>query len=264
MELEPEDNSHRASVPCKYNVFLHCSTTEETEQQVVRFESAPLNILDVKMQIEEQFSIAACVQVISYEGHTLKDDTVLTSLRVRDGDTFNVKYLEKGHCSDINKVIAWMKDTVAALQQAEISKQANELLVEGMQNDYVGSLAQEYFYPWLDPVRYANKLHFVYRGGVDLLMDLHAALNQRKWSKRNSNSQFIEYCLLRAIWNFSETFPLRRAICKRNGIDKCIQSMLHYKQEDGHTFKDLIRNDESFNGPLLRETIVGGLGSLCK
>ncbi len=117
-----EDN--RASVPCNYNVFLHCSTTEETEQQVVRFESAPLNILDVKMQIEEQFSIAACVQIISYEGHTLKDDTVLTSLRVRDGDTFNVKYLVKGHCSDINKVIAWMKDTVAALEQAEISKQA--------------------------------------------------------------------------------------------------------------------------------------------
>ncbi len=258
-------------IPCKYNVFLRCSTTEKIEQGVVRFESTPGNILDVKKQIEKQFSIPVCVQVISYVGYTVKGNTLLTALRVRDGDTFSVKYLEKGDCVEVDKILDWMKLTVEALQQdnsyknVEMSYRSKHLLFEGINCDFVKNLAFEYFYPWLDSVICTNKLHFVYHGGVKILMDLHTALNYVTWEARSVNSQLTEFYLLRAIWNLTETFPLRRAICKRGGIEMCIQSMLRCKQEDDYTFRDLTRNDRAFDdGLLLRDTIVGGLGALCK
>ncbi len=264
MDMEEQNTS----LPCRsrpsYNVFLHCTTTEQSEQKVVSFDNTPLNILDVKRQIEKRFSIPVCVQVILYNSCILKDDTILIALSIRDGDTFHVKYLEKGHCSEVVETIAWMRLVLAGIQRENpsatvgMSWELNNLVTRGIWNEMIESLAFKYFYPWLDPVKYVNKLHFAHHGGVQILMELHAALLQKKWQERLMILQLVEFSLLRVIWNFSETFPLRRAITKNKGIERCIQSMLHYKLEEGRP------PNHSFEGPLLRDTIIGGLGVLCK
>ncbi len=266
MDMVHED----ISLPCRssYNIFLHCTTTKQSEQKVVSFDNTPLNILDVKRQIEKRFSIPVCVQVIAYNSCILKDDTILIALRIRDGDTFHVKYLEKGHCSEIVEIIDWMRLVLAGIQlenpsaTVDMSWELNNLVTRGINNEMIQSLAFKYFFPWLDPVKYVNKLHFAYHGGVEILMELDGALLQEKWQERHMILQLVESLLLRVIWNLSETFPLRRAITKNKGIERCIQSMLHYKLEEGSRFEYVVSN-HSFEG-VLRDTIVGGLGVLCK
>ena len=253
-----------------YNVILHCTKTEQTEQEQVKFSSHPLNIFDVKKQIEKQFNIPVCIQILSYDGHTLTNNIRLSTLRVRDGDTFIVKYLQKGNCSEIIEVIRWMSLLLATLRHDNpsvftgMSREMDEIVVVGIRDELIEDLAHKYFYPWLDPIKYVNKLHFAYNGGVEIMMQVFEALQQRPWRECLVKMKYVEYGLLRVIWNFSETFPLRRAITRNGGIKMCTQSLLRVKLRGSNRIEDHDHSGESIQATLLKETVVGGLGTLCK
>ena len=100
-----------------YSVQLHCTKTNLTEEVAeIKLESPPQNILEVKKQVEKQFSIPVCVQTVSYTtGHDLSNDIKLSDLKVRHGDTFHVKYLAKGNCTDLMNTITWLRQLSTAM-----------------------------------------------------------------------------------------------------------------------------------------------------
>ncbi len=255
--------------PCALSLklVLHCTKTDETVNERIVFNTVPSTILDVKKQVENTSSIPVCVQVISYEGHTVHNHVELSSLRVRDGDTFHLKYLAKGHCTEINNTITLMHFLAATLKDAFPSVEEgmdidlSELLSKLIGNKMIEDLAFKYFFPWLEPVNYANKLHFLYNNGVDTVMEVYKALLQRPWCECIVELKYIEYGILRVLWNLTETFPLRRLVIQNRGIGLIIQSMLRTRLDEGSRMEDMEPNSTK---TLLLETIVAGLGTLCK
>ena len=88
-----------------FNVQLHCTKTSLIDKGEIKLESPPQDILDVKKQVERQFSIPVCVRTVSFNGDTLNNHIKLSDLKVRNGDTIHVKYLAKGDCTDLMETI---------------------------------------------------------------------------------------------------------------------------------------------------------------
>lgn len=253
-----------------FEVMLHCTTTEQTDHKSVTFPSSPLNIHDVKIQVEKQFGIPACVQALKYESFLMDDKVKLKNIRVRNGDTFHISYLAKGHCAEIFEIIDWMCLVLAFLRHESpsisegIDSSLNDLISFGIQEEMIEDLAFNYFFPWLDPVKYVNKLYFVHNGGVDIIMAIYEALLRQPWKECLFKLKYIEYGILRVLWNLTETFPLRRLVTQNKGIQMCMQSLLRVRLEEGGKIEDFEPLDEPIQKTILVETIVAGLGTLCK
>ena len=255
------------------NLVLHCADTGETEHTTVTFGSVPIVVLDIKRQIEKQHSIPVCIQTLSYEGHALTDSDELSMLRTREGDTFHVKYLAKGHCTEIDRTIRWMRFLLASLEYEDITQNRDddpdvndlwEVITILLQEEMIENLAFKYFFPWLEPVKYVNKLHFVYNDGVPVMMKVYEILLRIPWKDNMLRLKYIEYAILRVIWNITETFPLRRLVIRHRGIQMCTQSMLRARLDEGKRVEELEPLSTPTEQSILVETIAAGLGALCK
>ena len=253
-----------------FEVVLHCTKTGQTDHKTITFPSCPLSIYDVKLQVEKQYNIPACTQVLTYETFPMEDKVKLKAVRVRNGDTFHISYLAEGHCAEIIEIISWMGLALALLRHENpsvsegITASLNDFVSFGIQEEMIEDLAFKYFFPWLDPVKYVNKLHFVYNGGVDIIMEVYGALLRQPWEECVFKLKYVEYGILRVLWNLTETFPLRRLVTQNKGIQMCIQSMLRVRLEEGKKIEDFEPLANPIQKTLLVETIVAGLGTLCK
>jgi len=93
------------------------------------------------------------------------------------------------------------------------------------------------------------------------MMEVYALLLRQPWSNCRLRLNYIEYGILRVLWNLSETFALRRLIIKHNGLQMCMKSLLRKRLEKGQSIKDEESPEDEW---LLIETIVAALGILCK
>ena len=250
-----------------FDLVLHCTQTGATEERQLGFVSPPETARDVKIRIEDEYNIPVCVQTLVFESHVLSDDTNLECIRIRSGDTFHVSYYADGNCKEILEVISWFATLLAALKienpsiSGGISSDLEELLSVGMEAEFVEDLADEYFFPWLDGKKYANKLHFVHNSGAEIMMEVYSLLLRQPWSNCHLRLKYIEYGILRVLWNLSETFALRRLIIKHNGLQMCMKSLLRKRLEEGQPIKDEESPEDEW---LLIETIGAALGILCK
>ena len=255
-----------------FGLVLRCTQTGATEERQLGFVSPPETVRDVKIRIENDYNIPVCVQTLVFESHVLKDDTNLESVRIRSGDTFHVSYYADGNCKEVVEVISWFGTLLAALKvenpsiSGGISNDLEELLSVGIEAEFVEDLAFEYFFPWLDGKKYANKLHFVHNGGVEIVMAVYTLLLRHPWSNCRLKLKYIEYGILRVLWNLSETFALRRLIIKHDGLQMCMKSLLRKKLEEGQPIEDrespghqVLNRDW-----ILIENIGAALGTLCK
>ena len=105
------------------------------------------------------------------------------------GDTFHITYLSEGDCKEIIDIISWMGLVSAALGQENpttstgISPEFDDILTNGIRSELIEDLAFKYFFPWLDDRKYVNKLHFVYNGGIDIIMEVYAAILRHPWEE---------------------------------------------------------------------------------
>ena len=225
--------------------------------------SPPRNILEVKKQVERQFSIPRCVQVISYNGQAIEADTELSALRFRDGDSFHVEYLAKGDCSDLLGTISWLEQLSNAISTG--SSDLNEVIQTGMQQESIENL-RAYFSPWDDPVlkTYVNKLHFVDNGGIEMILKVYEFLLQRPWNQLGIDLKYLECWVIKSLWDFTETFPLRRLLVKHNIIHMLTQSLLRVRLEEGRKIRDYDTSGSQYQQSLLVEAIFGSTGVLAK
>ena len=243
-----------------YNVELFCTKTAHTERGILRFpfsgDQRLTTVLAIKKEVEDQFSIPVCVQKLSFEAHRLSDDTLLEGEKIRSEDTLHIEYTSKGNCKEISSTVAWFGKVreilIAEDPTLTLSARLEDLIDQGFNDELMEKMAFEYLFPWLETEKYVNRLYFVYCGGLEVVMDIYAAIHRHPWSEYGLKLKIMECEILRVLWNLCETFDLRRLIISHNnGLDLCIKSLL--RQEGKHS--------ESW---VLQENIRGALGFLCK
>ena len=256
-----------------FEVELHCSSTGLTEKKTISLPALPhytYDVKDIKMEVEKEHNIPVCVQTLSYDSQVLTDKTKLDLLRARSGDTFHIAFLSEGDCAEIVEIIGWFGILLKGLKPHTpsvtdgINPALETLIAIGIETEVIEDLAFKYFFPWLDKRKYVNKLHFVYSGGLDTVFEVYERLLKQPWSECLLKLKFIEYGILRILWNLTETFPLRRLVMKHRGIEMCIQSLLRQELEEGAVIKDTKSPAHPSADWLLIETIVAALGTLCK
>ena len=276
-ELEKMSSAMQLSVSQTDGIFfkveLHCTKTNSKRHSTVTFppDSPPSTVADVKLKVEEDFSIPMCVQSLSYEAYPLNDSTSLEEARIRSGDTFLVAYSAEGDCPEITKVVRWL-ELVREYLRAEdpcleepMSSDFEDLIKLGIRDELIENLAFKYLFPWLDSKKYANKLYFVQIGGLDVTMDIYSLLHRHPWDQCMLHLKYVEYGLLRVLWNLSETFQLRRLIMKHGGLQLCMKSLLRQKLQERESIQDKTAVDfHQENSWILVETIGAALGLLCK
>lgn len=253
-----------------FDVILHCSKTGLSNHKQIHFTSGPVLVHDIKSAVETQHSIPICTQTLVYDSQILRDDSKLSFIGVRVGDTFHITYLSEGDCAEIVDIIKWLKLLVGAFGienpsvSTGISAIFDDLLTNGIRLELIEDLAFEYFFPWLNERKYVNKLHFVYNGGVDIIMQVYAAILKQPWEQAILKLKYMEYGILRVLWNLSETFSLRRVITRHGGLRMCMQSLLRKKIIEGEKIEEEVSPDHQAPNWILIETIGAALGTLCK
>ena len=248
--------------PTYLSVMLRCTKTNHFEMQKIHFDCPPITILEIKEQIQKQFGFPVCVQVLSFDGYTLRDEDKLSLLKIRDGDTICVKYLAKANCSDLKDIVTWLEQLSNTLN-AE-SPDSHSVIRYGIQNRNIDSLF-DYLTPWYDPtgISYSNKLHFVHIGGFKFLMEVYAAILKRPWQEMSGSMKYVEKSIPSILWSLVETNPFRQLVFQHNGVQMCSQSLLRVKMEEGkwidkYKLLDIQSQDD------LAETIFASAGILCK
>ena len=252
-----------------FQVELVCTKTNQACCEKVVFpESAPpATIKDVKAKVEEDLSIPACVQRLTYEAYPLSDCTNLEVARIRSGDTFQVSYSSEGDCEDIKKAVRWFEQVKNFLEREDptldrpMSNDFRGLVKQGLEGDLFENLAFQYFVPWDETKKYVNKLFFVQCGGLDVIMEVYALLHRHPWTQCELHLKHLEQEIILVLWNFSETFEIRRLMLARNGLELCIQSLLRQRVKEGERIEDTV-NDHHWR--VLMNVIVCALGLLCK
>ena len=242
-------------------MLLRCTKSNQSEKSEIKLESLPQNILEIKKLVEKEFGIPKCVQVISCNNQTLEGDTKLSALRFREGDTVYVDYLAKGDCSDIKEVISWLDQLSKAVRTR--SSALDDTIRIGIQQRLIEDL-RTCFVPWEDPRTYVNKLHFVDSDGIEMILKVYDFLLQRPWSQLDPNSKCLEGWVIRSLWDFAETFPLRRLMVQHGIIQMLTQSLLRVRLEEGKRIHDYDVSGSRYQQSLLVETIFGSVGALLK
>jgi hypothetical protein len=252
------------------HLLLKCTDTLGQSAREIHLDTLPSTTQELKSVIESACNVPACVQDLSFESHPLvaKDDVKLA--RIRSGDTINVRYLAEGDCKEVVQIISWMGVILAILKQESpsvtrgISETLNDLVTHGIEFELIENLAFDYFFPWLDQKKYANKLHFVSNGGLEIMMELYSLLQRESWGLCLLKMKYLEYGILRVLWNLSETFALRRAIVRLGGLEMCMCSLMRENVVKGEAIVDRQSPRGANQDWILIENIGAALGTLCK
>ena len=252
------------------HLLLKCTDTLSQSSREIHLDALPSTTQELKSVIENSCNVPACVQDLSFEFHPLiaKDDVKLA--RIRSGDTINVRYLAEGDCEEVVQIISWMGVILAILKQESpsvtrgISETLNDLVTHGIEFELIENLAFDYFFPWLDAKKYANKLHFVSNGGLEIMMELYSLLQRESWGLCLLKMKYLEYGILRVLWNLSETFALRRAIVRLGGLEMCMCSLMRETVVKGEAIVDRQSPRGANQDWILIENIGAALGTLCK
>lgn len=255
-----------------FDIKLFCTKTNLTSHEVISFPDLPKTVLNIKERVEEDCNISVCIQSLSYEHHPLRSKSTLEQARIRSGDKFLVEYPSQTDTLEINKIILWFEAIKKYLHIEDpsinnpISYNFEELVMLGIQEEFIEKMAFTYLRPWLNARNYSNKLHFVYCGGLNEMMEVYAAIHTHQWKASVLEVKFVEQGILRVLWSLSETFQLRREILRRkNGLNLCIKSLLRTKLEAGKPIEDTTRVAlHQANSWILVQNIGAALGLLCK
>ena len=255
-----------------FRLELYCSQTSKSRQETISFpeDAPPLSAVRIKEKIEEEFSIPICVQSMRYEGHLLSDDTSLEMMKIRPGDAFHVTYLSEGDCKEIKRAVQWfirIKDGLVAETPSKMKPMSRELedsIKFGFNEQLVDNLAFEHLFPWQDPRKYTNRLYVVQCGGLKAIMEIYASLHQNSWSNFLMFQKYLEDRILSVLWNLAETLELRRSIVSHNdGLSLCIKSLMRQTLDKGKPIVDTTSVDHRSTF-ILQSTITNALGLLWK
>ena len=207
-----------------FRLELHCTSDPTlTEHKTVEFnESPPITARDLKLKIEEATEIPEFLLKLEYNWATLRDDN-LERLNVRNGDTFVVHYFSKADCKEILDCIKWLEQLLESIKRWKESDYSAALNYP-RKEDCLENLGFNLFLPWLEPQKYANKLYFIAKDGLNQVIDaLNILLDV---SSLPYELSLIEGRLLVILWNITEDAHIRRALVEAGGVQTCTKALL--------------------------------------
>ena len=250
-------------------------TTEDSSCLTITIPSLHRTVLDVKEEIEATADIPVALQELRYGSAVLHDDDCLATLCLRSGDTLQLSYYAKAECSEIRACVEWLRCVVHAFSsdcvplihsnEWEMSDEVRRVMTIIMVHEqFMIELSFNQFLPWLSPTKYANKLFFVVSGGLEVIMQLHAQLQQVSWDLLPEKLRLVECEIFISLWNLAESFQIRRAMVHYNALKACTSSMLRVKITRNAPLIDVSLPADSHFKHVLQEIINSTLGTLTK
>ena len=263
----------------KLKLFLHCTTAADpTTERIIEtlYLCSSLDhvkVNEIKAEIQKNYDIPTCVQKIKWAGSTLNEERFLHSYGLRENDVLEVVYYSRGACVLIVESVNWLREVVTKLRadgvpfRTDLSLESFPQLTYDQQELYLRRLWGDLFQPWHNPSKYTNKMHFVFLGGLDLLVELHSFVLQNEWADTPGVLKYTEFLLLHSFWSFGETFSLQRLAINKGAMELFLKSLQRLKVNPTEVFRDKCVTEEQWltNGvPDLNDIADGALGVLSK
>ena len=252
-----------------FNIVLNSTLKKSSRTTTLNFSTFPTFALDIKKEVERQFSIPICIQTLAYQSTVLDDMNPIDPIHVRSGDTFHITYQTEGSCTDTVAVIDWLKKLRSALQGENASDQVylrndiDRVIYEGMVGSLARYLSLDLFYPWSDDSKLVNKYHFEVIGGLDVLVAVYSMILQLEWSTLSYRLKYMECICVQSLANFTQTFSLRRSVLKCGGLELCLKSLMRKMLLRGARVTD-DGDAMTSHTELLQCDIEIGLYAICK
>ena len=226
------------------DVLLICSKTGETWKGSLNFTSPPQLAKDIKLAVEEEFSIPTFAQQLSFESHTLRDDAKLGYTRVRNGDTFKVEYTTKADCTGLKTVIDWLEQLVDGFKkEAGDEADSNDLqriVTAGLEAQHLQHLCD--LLSISCPEVASNKLYFHHHGGIDKLLEVYKSIVERSWSETPHVKKLLERKLLTVLGYLSAAdgsdFAGRNYLTEVGAVELLTKSLMRVKLSEGERIVD--------------------------
>ena len=259
------NNSPHTPDTVSFTINFYCELSKTTSQKQLNFSHFPKTVKDFKKKIEDDYSIPACIQTLTFQSVALADNDSLDEIHCRSGDTFYVSYLEEGDCETVQLVSDWLNELIVAYQmnvsdQRDYSGRFDNVVEIGYTNRFPQALSLDLFYPWKEKKTLINKLYFENIGGLELLMSLYAFIVNSEWKTHTICGKYMECICAQSVANFTQTFPLRRSVVKHHGIDLCLKTLLRKEvTEDSAAF-----DEDETHKTLLQSAVEIALYAVCK
>ena len=216
-------------------------------------------VLGFKEHLEEKFNVPVCMQTLHHASATLRDDTSIASLRLRNGDKFVLSYYAAAECEETRRVIKWLETLASSFREGEVP-------YVDFGSDEQRILGTELFFPYQKPTKIANKQLFVANGGLGVLMQVYGNLTKCNWESMSGESRFLESNVLSALLPLSNTLAYQPAILKEGGVKMCLTSLLRVPIYSDKPVRDISapKDQQIIFNLLLQESIKLALGVLAQ
>lgn len=229
------------------NVVLICSETGESENGSLIFSSPPLVAKDIKIAVEEEFSIPMFAQTLSFDSQSLADNAELIYTRVRSGDTFHIEFTSKANCAELKKIIEWLDQLIAGFRNEksststndEMSKELNLLVTFGLVSNHLQHLIN--LFSGSCPQAVSNRGYFHNRNGTEKLVEVYRAILKNTWEETAYSIKLMEGNMLIAIANLSNdgaTFAMRNYFTEVGAVELMTRSLLRVRVNEGELIVD--------------------------
>lgn len=230
-----------SDVGITFKLQLNCQSRNTRETKTLRLKSFAVSLQEIKKAVQEEFSIPACVQTISYQSLPLSSNGSVLDLckHVRNGDVLRVDYSCEADVKKIDEVVGWMKEVIIAVENEDVVSNGphhhhhtrgavNALIQVGVWEKYDSLLALEIF-DWMTAKAYVNKIYFQECGGLDASVHLYNCILEREWDDMSQMHCYLEAFCSHGFANFGETVYLRRVLVEHGALGMAKRSLLRVK-----------------------------------
>lgn len=222
-------------------VTLHRTSDNITEDDhTIKFASAPETVKDLKVAIENEFSIPQCLQTLTIsDRHIKSDEDKLSDLYVYNCDRVKVSYLHEVDASELKELTSLLRELKKSLtdrpsrvcNRDDIDEQVLKLYNRTMR--MLDQSSYGLLVPWLSDHTTSNRKYLVQIGAIEVVVSLLKYLQTNfKWSERAYESMELEETMLSFLWNFAETTESQEPVLSCGGFEVFLTSMTSVEIED--------------------------------
>ena len=256
-----------------FTIVLH--SDNEVFTRVLGLPAIPATVADLQLCVEKVFSVPICCQTVSLESVPLRGAESLSDLRVRNGDTFHVRYTSVGDVEDLLEVLHLMEVMAITIETQQSSGPYNTAeitILNQLCPEPLHALASVYFFPCSTKRAIANRLFFLDQHGLEILHKLFSLVSQKEWCYTPTSLQCLELAILRVLWNITAAFDVRLQILKYPFMELCIRSVKRVKLEPREMLVapvhmaciEQVPGSEREQNERLAELIFKACGTICK
>lgn len=260
-----------------FHVLLRATVDGVVKKGKVTFSRFPKTGAEFKREVERQYHVPVCVQMLSFHTSAICDNTRLKSLKVQEGDTIEISYPAEAEIeyftmllNTLTRIISSLKQTLPQLLDgAEITGEMHNHLLPDCDAFSQDSSHIEYFSVFPMGTPNANQLYFIHNNGLTLLVEMYELLHLLSWHQLPLEVQELEYACLKVMWNFSATLGIRRLLMARGVLQCTFHSLMRVKVEPtkhiaiGQPLADLF-GSVRYSTYVLAETIYAAIVAIGK